>query len=112
MALLQIHDPSVAATPVGIDLGTTNSLVARVTTTGEPATIRDCDNEALVPSVVHYVRDGRVLVGKDALTFAESHPEDTIASVKRFMGRGADDAETRRLGAYRFATSDGPVVKF
>ena len=112
MALLQIHDPSATATPVGIDLGTTNSLIARVATTGEPVTIRDCDDEALVPSVVHYARDGRVLVGKDALALAESFPEDTIVSVKRFMGRGADDPETRKLGPYRFATSEGPVVKF
>jgi molecular chaperone HscA len=112
MALLQIHDPSSSKTPIGIDLGTTNSLVASVATTGRPVCVRDCDNEALVPSVVHYCKDGRVLVGKDALAFAEREPEDTIISVKRFMGRGADDVETRRLGPYRFATAVGPVVKF
>jgi molecular chaperone HscA len=112
MALLQISDPTATRTPVGIDLGTTNSLVATVATTGKPVCVRDCDNDALVPSVVHYMRDGRVLVGKDALALAERHPEDTIISVKRFMGRGADDAETRRLGPYRFATDEGPVVKF
>ncbi|MFM2419938.1 MAG: hypothetical protein RL385_4661, partial [Pseudomonadota bacterium] len=112
MALLQIHDPSSSKTPIGIDLGTTNSLVASVATTGRPVCVRDCDNEALVPSVVHYCKDGRVLVGKDALAFAEREPEDTIISVKRFMGRGADDVETRRLGPYRFATDVGPVVKF
>jgi molecular chaperone HscA len=112
MALLQIHDPAVTKKPVGIDLGTTNSLVASVTTMGKPVCVRDCDNDALVPSVVHYSRDGRVLVGKDALAFAESAPEDTIISVKRFMGRGADDAETRRLGPYRFTADHGPVVKF
>jgi molecular chaperone HscA len=112
MALLQIHDPSSSKTPIGIDLGTTNSLVASVATTGRPVCVRDCDNEALVPSVVHYCKDGRVLVGKDALALAERAPEDTIISVKRFMGRGADDIETRRLGPYRFATDEGPVVKF
>jgi molecular chaperone HscA len=112
MALLQIHDPQAAPQAIGIDLGTTNSLVAYVTPTGEPVTVRDCDNEALVPSVVHYASDGRVLVGKDALALAEQHAADTIVSVKRFMGRGADDPETRRLGPYRFASDQGPVVRF
>ncbi|MDB4976058.1 MAG: Chaperone protein HscA [Myxococcaceae bacterium] len=112
MALLQIHDPDAAPKAIGIDLGTTNSLVAYVTPTGEPVTVRDCDNEALVPSVVHYAADGRVLVGKDAVALAERFPEDTIVSVKRFMGRGADDPETRRLGPYRFASEEGPVVRF
>jgi molecular chaperone HscA len=112
MGLLQIHDPKAAPTPIGIDLGTTNSLVAHVTATGAPTTILDCDNDALVPSVVHYAADGRVLVGKEALALAEEHPEDTIISVKRFMGRGASDPETRRLGPYRFAADEGPVVKF
>ncbi len=111
MALLQIHDPQAVATPIGIDLGTTNSLVARVTADGLPVALRDCDEDPLVPSVVHYCADGRVLVGKDALALAEEFPEDTVISVKRFMGRGADDAETRRLGPYRFATEAGPVVK-
>jgi molecular chaperone HscA len=112
MALLQIHDPQAAPKPIGIDLGTTNSLVAHVGATGEPLALRDCDDDPLVPSVVHYSSDGRVLVGRDALALAEAHPEDTVISVKRFMGRGANDAETRRLGPYRFATQQGPVVKF
>jgi molecular chaperone HscA len=112
MALLQIHDPQAAPKPLGIDLGTTNSLVAYVTADGTPVAIRDCDNDPLVPSVVHYASDGRVLVGKDALALAQRFPEDTIASVKRFMGRGADDPETRRLGPYRFASEEGPVVRF
>ncbi|HEX5657178.1 MAG TPA: Fe-S protein assembly chaperone HscA [Polyangiales bacterium] len=112
MALLQIHDPEAKPKAIGIDLGTTNSLVAYVTASGEPVAVRDCDNEALVPSVVHYVKDGRVLVGRDAVALAERFPEDTIVSVKRFMGRGADDPETRRMGTYRFASEAGPVVKF
>jgi molecular chaperone HscA len=111
MALLQIHDPKASAVPVGIDLGTTNSLVAHVASTGEPTTILDCDNDALVPSVVHFSPDGRVLVGKDAVALAERFPSDTIFSVKRFMGRSADDPETKKLGPYRFATNEGPVVK-
>jgi len=112
MALLQIHDPKAKPRAIGIDLGTTNSLVAHVTATGEPVAVRDCDDDPLVPSVVHYAADGRVLVGKDALALAEQYPEDTLISVKRFMGRGADDAETRKLGPYRFASDTGPVVRF
>jgi molecular chaperone HscA len=112
MALLQIHDPEAKPKAIGIDLGTTNSLVAYVTATGEPVAVRDCDNEPLVPSVVHYAKDGRVLVGKDAASLAERFPVDTIVSVKRFMGRGADDPETRRMGPYRFEGDTGPVVRF
>ncbi len=112
MSLMQIHDPSGAARPIGIDLGTTNSLVAYVPLIGEPVCVLDCDVDALVPSVVAYREDGAVVVGKEARRMAADRPEDTIVSVKRFMGRGADDAETRRLGPYRFATSEGPVVKF
>jgi molecular chaperone HscA len=112
MALMQIHDPAAAPRPIGIDLGTTNSLVAYVPLIGGATALRDCDGEALVPSVVHYAADGAVVVGRAAARVAQEFPEDTIVSVKRFMGRGADDAETRRLGPYRFASETGPVVRF
>ncbi len=112
MSLLQIHDPAAAPTPIGIDLGTTNSLVAYVTTLGRPTAITDCDGEALVPSVVHYPEQGPPRVGREAKALAVAHPRDTLVSVKRFMGRGAGDPETRRLGPYRFATDEGPVVRF
>ncbi len=112
MALLQINDPAAAPTPIGIDLGTTNSLVAYVTTLGRPTAILDCDGEALVPSVVHYPASGAVVVGRDAKDLAVAFPRDTLVSVKRFMGRGAGDPETRRLGPYRFVGDDGPVVRF
>ncbi|MFO0681786.1 MAG: Fe-S protein assembly chaperone HscA [Sandaracinus sp.] len=111
MALLQIHDPAAKPKAIGIDLGTTNSVVAYVAPTGEPVVIRDCDDLALVPSVVHYTSEGATIVGRHALERAVSFPHDTIASVKRLMGRGASDPETRRLGAYRYATTDGPVVR-
>jgi molecular chaperone HscA len=111
MALLQISDPSARPTPIGIDLGTTNSLVAYVPLVGGPATVRDCDNEALVPSVVTYKDDGSVIVGRAAKALAVELPRDTISSVKRLMGRGADDPETRRLAPYRYATREGAVVK-
>jgi molecular chaperone HscA len=109
---LQISDPAGRPTPIGVDLGTTNSLVAYMPPVGAPVALRDCDDEALVPSVVGYRDDGSVVVGRDATLLAREHPSDAIASVKRFMGRGADDPETLRLGPYRFATEAGPVVKF
>ncbi len=112
MSLLHIHDPLAAPRPIGIDLGTTNSLVAYVPLLGEATTLLDCDNDPLLPSVVCYRADGATVVGKEAKRLAQDFPQDTIVSVKRFMGRGADDPETKRLGPYRFATSDGPVVKF
>jgi molecular chaperone HscA len=102
MALLEIFDPVAAPRPIGIDLGTTNSIVARMRD-GVPMAIRDCDQEALVPSAVFYDRAGRVVVGREALRMAAAEPAHTIVSVKRFMGRGADDPETRRLGTYDFA---------
>jgi molecular chaperone HscA len=112
MALMQIHDPAASPRPIGIDLGTTHSLVAYVPLVGGATCVLDCDNEALVPSAVSYRADGGVIVGKEALKRVRDYPEDTIVSVKRFMGRGAGDAETRRLGSYRFDADTGPVVKF
>jgi molecular chaperone HscA len=112
MALLQISDPLAAPVPIGIDLGTTHSLVAYVPSIGAPTTISDCDNDPLVASAAYYRADGSVLVGREALLRAREFPRDTIVSVKRFMGRSADDAETRKLGPYRFASQTGPVVEF
>jgi molecular chaperone HscA len=102
MNLLEIFDPKAPPRPIGIDLGTTNSLVAYVKNE-RPVAIADCDLEVLVPSVVAYLPKGEVVVGRRAAALAPEHPKDTIVSVKRFMGRGADDPETRRLGPYQFA---------
>jgi molecular chaperone HscA len=107
MTLLEIFDPKAAARPVGIDLGTTNSLVARVRD-DKPQVIADCNGARLLPSAVHYDARGAVIVGTPALLLAAEHPRETIVSVKRFMGRGADDAETRRLGTYDFAAPSTP----
>ena len=107
MSLLEIFDPKAAPRPIGIDLGTTNSLVARVRD-GKPVVVTDCNAEKLVPSVVHYDPRGRVIVGIDAQRLAVDFPRETIVSVKRFMGRGADDPETRRLGPYEFAEPKTP----
>jgi molecular chaperone HscA len=121
-AFLQISEPGASPTKracqtraIGIDLGTTNSLVA-IVDGGRPVCLRDADDQAIVPSVVHYAADGTIVVGAEAHDrLAPEFPHDTIASVKRFMGRGPRDAEaTRKLTPYRFAppAGDGNVVRF
>ena len=112
--LFEIHDPKAAPRPIGIDLGTTNSLVAYVKN-DKPTAIVSCDGETLLPSVVHYGDHDDVVVGTRAKALAGAHPRETIVSVKRFMGRGADDPETRRLGPYEFASAkegESNVVRF
>ena len=115
MTLLEIYDPKAAPEPIGIDLGTTNSLVARIVD-GKPQCIVDADGDPMLPSVVHYGKHGHVVVGKEAAVFADSFPLDTITSVKRFIGRGADDPQTRRLGTYRLVApsneQDARVIRF
>ena len=97
---------------VGIDLGTTNSLVATVRE-GTPICLAvDDQGGRLLPSVVEYRPDG-VVVGAEAFADAALRPRDTIVSAKRFMGRGPDDLETRRrFVPYQFAAGDGQVVRF
>jgi molecular chaperone HscA len=113
--LLDIYDPKAPPTPVGIDLGTTNSIVAYVSD-GRPVALITCDGGPLLPSVVHYAAEGGVTVGRAARARATEEPERTLASVKRFMGRGADDPETRRLASYRFVSGGSDeerrVVRF
>ncbi|SET60605.1 Fe-S protein assembly chaperone HscA [Stigmatella erecta] len=110
---LQIHDPlKPKGHAVGIDLGTTNSLVASVVQ-GKPRCLPADEGEAmLLPSVVHYAKDGGVVVGARARKLAPEHPTDTLVSVKRFMGRSPEDPETRKLGHYKFAEGPGRVVRF
>ena len=109
---LQIHDPlKPKGHAVGIDLGTTNSLVASVIR-GKPVVLPADEGDAvMLPSVVHYAREGGVVTGRRARALAAEHPTDTIVSVKRFMGRSPDDPETRKLGHYKFAAG-GKVVRF
>jgi molecular chaperone HscA len=101
MALLQIAEPGESTAPhahrlaAGIDLGTTNSLVASVRS-GVADTLPDTDGRHLLPSVVRYRKAGGPVVGEAALAAATEDPLNTIASVKRLMGRGVDDV--RRLG--------------
>jgi molecular chaperone HscA len=96
MALLQICEPGQTPAPhqrklaVGIDLGTTNSLVATVRN-DEAETLPDLNAEHLLPSVVRYLEDGHVTVGASAKRTASQDPLNTIISVKRLMGRGVED---------------------
>lgn len=112
MALLQIAEPGQSPEPhqrklaVGIDLGTTNSLVASVRS-GEAATLPDEGGSHLLPSVVRYTDQG-VVVGQAALAQAAVDPFNTIMSVKRLMGRGAVDLKGLQGEAvYRFADTAG-----
>jgi len=100
--LLDIFDPKAPPKPIGIDLGTTHSVVAHVRD-GRAVAVTTCDGGPLLPSVVHYGAHGEVIVGRAAKSYVEREPERTIASVKRFMGRGANDAQTKELGTYKFA---------
>ncbi|MEF8718668.1 MAG: Fe-S protein assembly chaperone HscA [Candidatus Accumulibacter necessarius] len=111
MALLQIAEPGESAAPhqhrlaVGIDLGTTNSLVATVRS-GLAVVISDELGRPLLPSVVRYLPDGNCDVGYEAQARQAIDPRNTIASVKRFMGRGPQDIIHREALPYLF--DDGP----
>ncbi|RJL42190.1 Fe-S protein assembly chaperone HscA [Pectobacterium carotovorum] len=118
MALLQISEPGLSAAPhqrrlaVGIDLGTTHSLVATVRS-GEAQTLADSDGRDLLPSVVHYRHDGHS-VGWDARDNAAHDLENTVSSVKRLMGRSLDDIQQRYPHLpYRFHASDNglPLIQ-
>ncbi len=99
MALMQIAEPGTAADPhrrrlaIGIDLGTTHSLVASVLS-AVPTVMRDHDGKYLLPSVVRYLGGGGIHVGYPAVAAAGQDPHNTIASVKRLMGRGHGDVQT------------------
>ena len=96
MALLQISEPGQSPDPhqrriaVGIDLGTTHSLVASVRN-GVAECLPDDQGRVLLPSIVNYAEQGRRLIGYDAVAAQTSDPQNTIVSVKRFMGRGLKD---------------------
>ncbi|HET6224128.1 MAG TPA: Fe-S protein assembly chaperone HscA [Dongiaceae bacterium] len=101
MTLLEIHEPGETPLPhagegslaVGIDLGTTNSVVA-IAREGKPAALHDEIGKAMVPSVVAYPSSGGVLVGDEARLLMPQEPRNVVASVKRLMGRGAADLHT------------------
>ncbi len=113
MTLFQISEPGESPLPhagkraIGIDLGTTNSLVATVRH-GLAVVLPDLEGRPLVPSVVRYT-DGGVEVGYAALAQATRDPANTIVSVKRLMGRGLDDLGDDRRYPYRFIEGQGMV---
>jgi molecular chaperone HscA len=116
MGLLQIGGgpkEKCAGRVVGIDLGTTYSLVATVLD-GSPVVLRDPEGDATLPSVVWFGPGGEVEVGEHARERAGERAKSTIASVKRFMGRGQVEAHAENeLTPYHFASeADGPVVYF
>jgi molecular chaperone HscA len=113
--LLQISEPGankakpVRRLAIGIDLGTTNSLVATAQETGATTVLPDAKGRALLPSVVRYHADGEIEVGYGAKLYQSEDPENTFVSVKRYMGRGLEDVATRQDAPYRFADTPGMV---
>ena len=96
---------------IGIDLGTTNSLAAAIVD-DKPAILKVEGDRAMVPSAVFYDPEGPITVGASALERQVSDPEDTIVSVKRFMGRGANDPEVQAdRRAYREGEGNDAVVR-
>ena len=92
---------------VGIDLGTTNSLVAFINPDGQPQVINDTGKGVLVPSVVHFQSDGGLIVGNEAKEFLISDPQNTIFSVKRLLGRSFKDIqEHSNLFSYKIIDDD------
>ena len=112
MALLQISEPGQSLNPherrlaVGIDLGTTHSLVASVRH-GVAECLPDGQGRVILPSVVRYLEGGGRQIGFDALQAMAQDPENTIASVKRFMGRSLADVTGSAKLPYRFAQHGG-----
>lgn len=116
MALLQISEPGMSAAPhqhrlaVGIDLGTTNSLVATVRS-GSAACLPDKEGRVTLPSVVRYAENGDVEIGYGALKAQKTDPVNTVSSAKRLIGRVLDDlSQERHYLPYRFGES-GHIVE-
>lgn len=113
MSLLQITEPGQSEAQkkslrcvAGIDLGTTNSLVA-IVAEGKPKALADDRGQVHLPSAVHYRADAPPSVGYEALTKSEQAPTDTIVSIKRLMGRGAEQiADLKATYGYRFVADD------
>ena len=114
MALLQISEPGQSTAPhrhnlaCGIDLGTTNSLVASVMS-GETKLLLDNNGDAILPSIVHCDEDG-MSVGSEALSFITSDPVNTISSIKRFMGISFIEAKSIKNLPYDLVDREGSVV--
>src|SRR3990170_2679497 len=94
------------AKAIGIDLGTTNSVVS-VMEGGEPEVIVNSEGDRVTPSVVAFGKDGQRLVGQVARRQAITNPENTVYSIKRFMGRRFDEV-TKEITMVPFSVSSGP----
>ena len=117
MALIQISEPGQATKPherklaAGIDLGTTNSLVASVKS-GQAVILPDIDGQELLPSVVHYAKDGVKKIGYEATPFQINDPLNTISSVKRYMGRSLSDIKAKESPLhYEFVETESSVPR-
>jgi molecular chaperone HscA len=114
MALLQISEPGMSTAPhqhrlaVGIDLGTTNSLVATVRSS-IPEVLTDEEGRSLLPSIVRYLANGNANIGYKAQAAQTTDPKNTIVSVKRFMGRGLKDIAYAENLPYDFVDAPGMV---
>jgi len=114
MALLQIAEPGMSTAPhqrrlaVGIDLGTTNSLVATVRS-GSPEVLSDEEGRSLLPSIVRFLPNGNANIGHKARAHQITDPKNTIVSVKRFMGRGLKDIAHAENLPYDFVDGEGMV---
>jgi len=114
MALLQISEPGQSTAPhqhklsVGIDLGTTNSLVGSIMS-GENRILEDSQGERILPSIVHCGKNNEVEVGDSALKYLESDPTNTITSVKRFMGIGKNDVKNPEKLPFKFLESENNI---
>jgi len=114
MALLQISEPGQSTAPhqhklsVGIDLGTTNSLVGSIMS-GKNRILEDSQGERILPSVVHCGKNNEVEVGNSALKYLESDPTNTITSVKRFMGIGKKDVKNLEKLPFKFLESENNI---
>jgi len=115
MALLQISEPGQSSAPhqhklaIGIDLGTTNSLVASVMS-GVSTILTDENNEAILPSVVHCGKDNKLTVGCNACPYAKTDPTNTIISVKRFMGLGYREVKDFKNCPYQLVENGNNVL--
>ena len=115
MALLQISEPGQSTAPhrhnlaCGIDLGTTNSLVASVMS-GKTKLLADKDNQVMLPSIVHFGQGKKTTVGREASHYAQEDPTNTIFSIKRFMGLGFKEASELKNCPYRLLKNGNNVL--
>ena len=115
MALLQISEPGQSTAPhqhqlaVGIDLGTTNSLVAAVKS-GKSTILTDINEQAMLPSVVHCGANNKLTVGHEARPYSKTDPTNTILSIKRFMGLSHQEVSDFKHCPYQLVEQGSNVL--